>query len=187
MKREIIVKKDEKKVIPVIWTGDEAEMNYSISLAGQGADATLLMLLLGDEDKTAAVNTTVLHQKPDTVSRVIVKGALRDKSRVDFEGLVKVERGAKRSNAWLASHILLLSDQSGGRAVPNLEIDENDVKAGHAATVGKVNELELFYLMSRGISKEAATNLIVQGFLQSLLNEFPSAVGKKARKELKWI
>lgn len=187
MSKKIIVKKNEKRVVPVIWTGKQDEFDYQIKLTGQGADLTLLMLLLGNGSKNLVINTDVIHQASDTKSRIIVKGALNDSSHVDFEGLVKIEHGAKRSNAWLAAHMLLLSEQAGGRAVPKLEIIENDVKAGHASTVGKVDELQLFYLMSRGLTKEASTRLVVQGFLESILSEFPVKDAAKARKELKWL
>ncbi len=186
MIKNIIVKENQKRVIPVIWTGEESELNYQIRLAGRGADVVLLMLLLGSGNSTITVKTNVVHESPNTKSRIIVKGALNDASRADFEGFVKIERGAKQSNTWLASHLLLLSDSAGGRAVPNLEIIENDVKAGHAATVGKVNEIELFYLMSRGLSKEASTKLLIQGFLESLLSEFPLKDAVSARKKLRW-
>ncbi|KKR29744.1 MAG: SufBD protein [Candidatus Woesebacteria bacterium GW2011_GWA1_39_8] len=187
MSKNIVVKADQKRVVPVIWTGNESEIEYDIKLAGRGAEVTLLMLLFGDGNKNLATNINVLHDAPDTKSRVVVKGALNDASHVDFEGLVKIEPGAKHANAWLAAHLLLLSEQAGGRAVPKLEITENDVKAGHASTVGKVNDMELFYLMSRGLSKEASTGLIVQGFLESLLSEFPIKDAVSARKKLKWL
>jgi Fe-S cluster assembly protein SufD len=99
---------------------------------------------------------------------VIVKGVLDDSSKVDFEGLTKIDRGAKNSNAWLESRLLLISDKATGRAVPNLEISENEVKAGHAATVGKIDETEIFYLMSRGLPRNQAVKLIVDGFIGDL-------------------
>lgn len=183
----IIVKQNQKKVIPIIWTGEEKEFDYQIKLGGQGADLLFLMLLFGTGGSDLTIRTKVIHEYPDTKSRVIIKGALTDSSRVDFEGLVKIENGAKKSDTWLAAHLLLLSDQAGGKAVPNLEISENDVKAGHATTIGKLNDMELFYLMSRGLTKETSTKLIVQGFLGSLLREFPTKDALSAKKKLKWI
>ena len=186
MIKNIIVKKDQRKIIPIIWTGKENEFVYQIRLTGRGANVILLMLLLGDKDKKLNIKTNVIHEDSDTKSRVIIKGALDDLSQVNFEGMVRIEHGAKRSNAWLAAHLLLLSDGAGGTAVPKLEIIENEVKAGHASTVGKINDMELFYLMSRGLTKETSTKLIVQGFLESLLSEFPIKDVVNARKKLKW-
>lgn len=187
MTKNIILKEDQKRIIPIVWTGEEDELDYQIKLSGRGADVTLLMLLLGKDKKNLVIKADVIHEKPDTKSRVIVKGALDDSSHIDFEGLVKIEYGAKHSNTWLAAHLLLLSHEASGSAVPKLEIIENDVKAGHASTVGRVNEMELFYLMSRGLSKKASMNLVVQGFLESLLAEFPLKDAVNARNKLKWM
>ncbi len=185
MRKNVSVSAGMKKMIPILWIGDEAEIIYTIRLAGEGAEITMPILLLGKDNQAVSILIDIDHQKPNTKSRLLVKGALTDKSRVDFNGLVKIEKGARGANAWLGANLLLLSKQASGRAVPNLEIAESDVKAGHAATVGRVSDLELFYLMSRGVSKEAATNLIVEGFLQSLLAEFPEKLADKARKSLR--
>ena len=185
MNYKITVKQNEELTLPVIWTGEEAEINYDISLSQIGAKINFLMLLLGTKENKVKINVHIVHEKPQTVSRVIVKGVLNDSSSVDFDGLVKINKKSKLSNAWLAAHLLLLSDKAKGRAVPSLEILENDIKAGHATTVGKVSEQELFYLMSRGLSEKKATNLIVEGFLKGMLNEFPLELAKKARKSLK--
>jgi Fe-S cluster assembly protein SufD len=187
MTRNIQVLENQKKVIPIIWTGKETDFNFRIRLAGRGAKLTLLMLLLGVGDRKLSIITDVTHEKPNTQSQVVIKGALSDFSNVNFEGLVKIEKGAKNSKAWLAAHLLLLSNSAGGRAVPKLEILENDVKAGHASTIGKIDDAELFYLMSRGLTKETAKKLVVQGFLESILMEFPIKDAESARKKLKWI
>lgn len=179
---EIIVKENEELILPALWTGEEKELVYSISLAGKGASVKFLGLLLGQEDQGLKLKITVVHQAENTKSEVIIKSALRDTSSVFFDGLIKIEKGAKGTNAWLAAHLLLLSQKSRGIAVPNLEILENDIKAGHAATVGRINDLELFYLMSRGIPEEKAKQLIVEGFLQSILNQFPKELVEKANR-----
>jgi Fe-S cluster assembly protein SufD len=152
----------------MVWTGKEKEINYEKVLAKKGEELTLLVLLLGKEDNSVSVRVNVQHKASDTTSKVIVKGVLDDSSKVDFEGLTKIDRGAKNSNAWLESRLLLISDKATGRAVPNLEISENEVKAGHAATVGKIDETEIFYLMSRGLPRNQAVKLIVDGFIGDL-------------------
>jgi Fe-S cluster assembly protein SufD len=181
---EIIIKANEEKVVPVLWLGEEDELSYDIKLAGKGASITLLILLLGDTTDKLSLRTNIYHQKPHTTSKIIVKGALDGSAMVNYEGLVKIEPGAVGTNAWLAAHLLLLSDKASGRAVPSLEILENDIKAGHATTVGRVNDLEMFYLRSRGIPEKAAKSLIIQGFLTSMLSEFPEKIAAKAAKEL---
>jgi Fe-S cluster assembly protein SufD len=183
---EIIVKEDEELVLPALWTGEEKELTYNIFLVGKGASITFLGLLLGNESNGLKLKITVTHQAENTTSNVIIKSALRDSSSVFFDGLIKIEKGAKGTNAWLAAHLLLLSQTSRGIAVPNLEIIENDIKAGHAATVGRINDLELFYLMSRGIPEEKAKELIVRGFLESIINQFPQKLSDKASAHLNW-
>jgi Fe-S cluster assembly protein SufD len=184
MTEEIIIKQNEELVLPILWTGEETQMHYDIKLAGKGAKITLLALLLGRETQKVDLKTKISHQGQQTTSKIIVKGALNDSAAIFFDGLVKIEPGATGTNAWLAAHILLLSNKAKGIAVPSLEILENDIKAGHATTVGRVNDMELFYLMSRGLSERAATSLIVQGFLNSMLEEFPEKIADQARKEL---
>ncbi len=183
---EIVVKENEELVLPALWTGEEKELVYNILLQGKGASVKFLGLLLGNESQGLKLKITVTHQAENTTSEVIIKSALRDTSSVFFDGLIKIEKGAKGTNAWLAAHLLLLSQKSRGIAVPNLEILENDIKAGHAATVGRINDLELFYLMSRGIPEEKAKELIVRGFLESIINQFPTKLSEKANEHLQW-
>ncbi len=183
---EIIVKENEQLVLPVLWTGEETELVYTILLQGKGASVTFLGLLLGNENQGLKLKITVTHRAENTTSNVIIKSALADASSVFFDGLIKIEKGAKGTSAWLGAHLLLLSEKSRGIAVPNLEILENDIKAGHAATVGRINDLELFYLMSRGLPEGKAKELIVEGFLESMLKEFPKEMNDKvAQKFLK--
>jgi len=177
---EIIVKENEELVVPILWTGEETELSYTITLAEKGASVKLLGLLIGHESQSLKLKVTVFHKAENTISDVIIKSALCDTSQIFFDGLIKIEKGAKGTNAWLAAHILLLSQKSKGIAVPNLEILENDIKAGHAATVGRINDLELFYLMSRGLPEEKAKQLIVDGFLQSIITQLPADLQKKA-------
>lgn len=184
MQNEIIVKENQHQLVPLLWLGRESAIDYSIHLAGKGAQVTLLGLLLGQKSDELDIRTNIYHEVPETRSEVIIRGALTDTAKVNFEGLVKIRPGAKGTNAWLAAHLLLLSDQAKGRAIPSLEILENDIKAGHATTVGRVNDLEVFYLMSRGLSRQKAKALIIQGFLSSLLTQFPKDLQIKAQKEL---
>jgi len=168
--KNIITKKNENLVLPIIWRGKEKEINYDIKLAGVNSSLILQMLLLGKNDDKVKIKINVDHQAIETKSKILVKGIVNDNASVDFNGLVKIEKGAKGADAWLSANLLLLSDSVKGRAVPALEILENDVKAGHATTIGKINETELFYLMSRGLSETKAIDLIVQGFLNGFLN-----------------
>lgn len=184
MQQGITIKENQHQLVPLLWTGRESTVDFTIHLAGKGAHVTLLGLLLGQGADALDVKANIFHDAPETKSEVVIRGALTDTAKVNFEGLVKIQPGAKGTNAWLAAHLLLLSDQAKGRAIPSLEILENDIKAGHATTVGRVNELEVFYLMSRGVSRQKAKELIIQGFLSSLLQQFPKNLQRQAQKEL---
>lgn len=184
MNNNIIVKENERLVLPVVWFGKEAEISYNIQLAGVGSELTFLMLLLGEKEHKVKIQVNVDHQAQETKSKVIVKGVINDSASVDFNGLVKIEKGSKHANAWLSANLLLLSNKAKGRTVPSLEILENDVKAGHATTVGRVNDSEIFYLMSRGLSKNQAEKLIIQGFLDSFIKQFPEGSAKQQARRL---
>lgn len=180
----ITVKKDEKRVVPMLWTGQETELSYTITLTQPGASVEFNGLLLGKESDNLALDVTVVHAAPQTSSNVVIKSALNDSAKADIKGLVRIEPGAKGTQTWLAAHLLLLSDKAKGLAIPSLEILENDVKAGHATTVGRLNDLELFYLMSRGLPQKAAKQLIVSGFLQEMIKAFPDELASQATKHL---
>lgn len=182
--KKIIIKKDEHRTVPILWTGAETELEYVITLAEPGASVTLNGLLLGAHEENLLAKVTVIHNAPQTTSEVIIKAALTERAKVDIHGLVKIEPGAKGTQTWLAAHLLLLSDKAKGLAIPSLEILENDVKAGHATTVGRLNDMELFYLMSRGLSKQIAKQLIVSGFLQDMISGFPKKLATQATTNL---
>ncbi|MEK7571918.1 MAG: SufD family Fe-S cluster assembly protein [Patescibacteria group bacterium] len=183
--KNVIIKENETLVLPILWTGEESEISYEVLLSGQGASVAILGLLLGKDDAALQIKINVTHAAKNTKSEVILKGALTDAAKVNFEGLVKINHGATGTNAWLAAHLLLLSDKSKGRAIPSLEILENDIKAGHATTVGRINDIEMFYLMSRGLSREQAKQFVVQGFLASILEKFPREFQQKAKKNVR--
>jgi Fe-S cluster assembly protein SufD len=187
MNKTVIVKENENLVLPVVWFGKEKEIDYNISLTGVNSNLTFLMLLLGKKEDRVKIKININHQNKETKSKVIVKGIIDENASIDFNGLIKVEKGSRGSNAWLSANLLLLSDCARGQVVPALEILENDVKAGHAATVGKVSDSEMFYLMSRGLSEIIARDLIVQGFLGGFLQEFPEGnIKEEALKEIKY-
>lgn len=171
----------KNKFVRIFWDGKETSLNYNFTLSKPNTTLSLLGLLIGSGTKELDIKITVIHAAPNTKSEIILKGVLKDLSRVNLEGLVKIEKGAKGTNTWLATHLLILSDQAKGKAVPSLEILENDIQAGHAATVGKVSDAEMFYLQSRGLSKDQAKSLIVEGFLSSVLQKMPKNIQSKVK------
>jgi Fe-S cluster assembly protein SufD len=105
----------------------------------------------------------------------LFKGAVGGQSRSIYTGLIRVEKEARGTNAFQTNRNLKLSDTAWAESVPNLEIETNDVKCSHASTVGPVDEEQVFYLESRGVPTEIAERLIVAGFFDEVLDEFPVA------------
>ncbi|MBI1871836.1 SufD family Fe-S cluster assembly protein, partial [Candidatus Collierbacteria bacterium] len=103
-----------------------------------------------------------------TNGRVVIRGIAKNGARVAVTGMIKIREGANQVDDFLEMRILLLDDRSQAKAEPKLEIEANDVKASHAAAVGKIDEEQLFYLTSRGMKREAAEKLIVDGFLRAV-------------------
>jgi Fe-S cluster assembly protein SufD len=182
--KKIIVRKDEHKLVPLLWTGKETELEYVITLAEPGAKVDFRGLLLGSAEQNLIIKVTVIHAAPQTDSDVVIKAALTGRAKADIHGLVKIESGAKGTKTWLAAHMLLLSDKAKGLAIPSLEILENDVKAGHATTVGRLDDMQLFYLMSRGLTKKLAKKLVVAGFVREITDQLPPKLVKIAEEAL---
>lgn len=183
MSSRIVVCAGEKLILPLLWTGEGMAMNYDITLAEPGASLQIVGLLIGKSDSLADCNIVVNHAAPQTTSEVTIKSSLSGNSSAILTGLVKVQPGAKGAKAWFAANILL-SDEATGQVVPSLEILENEVTAGHATAVGRVSDDEVFYLMSRGLSRAAATKLIISGFLQDIIDKLPPELALRAQKEL---
>src|SRR3990170_4350948 len=149
LKLEITIKKGQKEVIPFELLESK---RLDVVLAEEGAEVEIVGLVIGRGSDEKSLEAYITHAAPRTKSRVIVKSVLTGKSKFDFRGNVKIEKGAKGSDAYLRSDTLLFDDAKMGDDTPALEILEPDVKAGHAATIGKVDEQMLFYLMTRGLS-----------------------------------
>lgn len=163
---EIILKKDEKRLIPVLLAQEQKRID--VVLAGENSEVEIVGLVLGKDADEKAMEVYITHSAPRTKSKVNVRAVMRNRSKFDFRGNVKIEKGAKGADAYLRSDALLFDEAKMGDDTPALEILERDVKAGHAATVGKVDEVMLFYLMSRGLSKKQAEKLLVDGFIEPI-------------------
>lgn len=142
-------------------------------LQGNGSRSHSSMIFFGHATQHLDVSSTMRHIGSNTDGTMETKGALKDKARAVYRGLTKIERGARESSAYQRENTLLLSDQARNDAIPALEIDEDAVRAGHAATAGQVDEEQLFYLMSRGISRGKALEVIVKGFFEPIMQSIP--------------
>lgn len=170
---KIIVRENEEKIIPIVWTnGKDQKLTIEADLVGKGASLKILGIVLGNEYEEFALNTNIYHKAPKTRSRVHIRGVLYDHAVFNNEGLIHIKKGAKQADGFFTAKVLLFDDAK-GRSIPSLEIDENEVKAGHAATTGQVDENILFYLQSRGLDRKEAEKLIVSGFFEPIIRELP--------------
>jgi Fe-S cluster assembly protein SufD len=138
-------------------------------LAEPGAFSEMLGIYFADEDQHFDHRSEQDHAAPNGTSDLLYKGALRDRSRGVYSGWVHVRPHAQKTNAMQTNRNIILSDAAFARSIPNLEIEADDVRCGHAASVGPVEEEQLFYLMSRGIPRPEAERLIVFGFFNEVL------------------
>ena len=114
-----------------------------------------------------------MHGAPYTSSRIVSKSISKDGGRASYRGLVKIVNGAKKSKSNVVCDALILDPKSQSDTYPYIEIDEDDVSVGHEASVSKIGDEQLFYLMSRGLSEHEAMTMIVSGFIEPLVKELP--------------
>jgi Fe-S cluster assembly protein SufD len=139
-------------------------------LAGPGATSRVTGAYFADGTQHLDYDTFQEHMAPSTTSDFAFKGALRDTARAVWRGMIRVEEGAQKTNAYQENRNLLLSKTAHADSIPGLEILANDVRCTHGATLGQVDRDQLFYLMTRGLTRAEAERLIVRGFFQDVLD-----------------
>jgi Fe-S cluster assembly protein SufD len=149
------------------WTG------VNVQLREPGSQAKLFGLMLTDGRQHLDYQTLQDHQAPHTESDLTFKNALLGRSRTVFRGVVWLHPEAQQTAAYQSAHALLLSSQARADAIPILEIEADDVRCKHGATTGRIDDDHMFYLMSRGLSYQEAQRMIVSGFLETVVTEFP--------------
>ena len=139
-------------------------------LADRGATSRVTGAYFADGTQHLDYDTYQLHAAPDTTSDFAFKGALRDSAATVWRGMIRVEEGAQKTNAYQENRNLLLSKTATANSIPGLEILANDVRCTHGATLSQVDREQLFYLMARGLPRSEAERLIVRGFFQDVLD-----------------
>lgn len=172
--RRAIVEQDGS----VNWLNGEMNWGNSMSdtasiLKGEGACSDIKSILVGSGNQTMNITARTVHFGKNSPSDMVIRAVMREQSTAILNGITKIEKGASGANGQQTEKILMLHPDARGDANPILLIDEDDVKAGHAASVGQVNPEQLYYMMSRGISRVEAERLIVYGFLAPVVAEVP--------------
>lgn len=154
--------------------GSKITMKYpAVFLKGPGARADILSVAYAGKGQHIEAGTKILHLAPNTTSVVVSKSISRGGGRSSYRGLLKVVPGATGSKANVRCDALLLDEESQSDTYPYMDVKEDDISLGHEATVSKIGDEQLFYLMSRGLSENEATALIVQGFIEPVVKELP--------------
>jgi len=153
--------------------GRMVKSNSYFDLAGSGAQAFVHGFMFGDSRQHFHLHTLQRHLVDHTTSDLLIKSCLRDRARSIYQGLIQVSEGAQRTDAYQANRNLLLSDTARADSIPGLEILANDVRCTHGATIGHVDEEQMYYLMARGLPRNEAQRLIVEGFFAPVLDRIP--------------
>jgi len=163
--------------------GSRLSKNWlNMELLGAGSSGELLGLYFPSDRQHLDHHTNQLHKADHATSDLLFKGALKDRARSVYQGFIKVYPQAQKTNAYQANRNLMLSQQARADSIPGLEIEADDVRCTHGATAGQVPDEYIFYLMARGIDRANAERMVVQGFLEEVLNRIPVA-GVKSKLE----
>lgn len=155
----------------VLFLTNNSEVAFEINLAGEQAKAEVIAVVLGKNTNEINLKTKQNHLAQNTKSDLIVKSVLTDSARFNFSGLINIAKKAQISDAYQRNENLLLSKGARCNSKPYLEILANNVRCTHGATMGRTDTEQLFYLQTRGLSPEQASKLLVDGFLNSLLDK----------------
>jgi Fe-S cluster assembly protein SufD len=165
------VKKDAQLKFFSSLVSDQMKANLSMDLLEEGASVNLSSLTISAKDQNQTIDATITHYAPNTYGDMTNIGIVNDRGQIVLNGIGKIEKGMKNANAFQNLKGIILSDLAICEVNPVLIIDEFDVKAGHGATVGKIEENQLYYLMSRGLSQKQAERLIIGGFIKPIIDE----------------
>lgn len=163
--------RNEQTIVLLITGRIKQDITISVRLNKEGSSAMIVGLVKGDNGDAITLRTLQYHGSRETTSNLLVKSLLKGKASFVYDGAIRVEPKAQKTDAYQRNENLLLSPNAHAQSKPKLEILANDVRCTHGATIGCVRDDELWYLASRGIDKTEATTLIARGFLRSVVTK----------------
>jgi Fe-S cluster assembly scaffold protein SufB len=173
--KKAICGKDGRITWVLGYFGSRAERSRLESIfEGEGASAEDIEVVFGDGYQRFDLVSDLSHVAGNSRGRIICNSVLKDNSRSIFKGMIRIGKEAKSSNAYLAGHAILLSPNAKSDAIPGLEILTNEVKATHSASVAQIDQEQIFYMMTRGLSEDEAKKFIVLGFLEPAISRIDS-------------
>ncbi len=153
--------------------GHLGRLDLGVDLVGDGSSSEMVGVYFGEDNQTLDYRVVIDHFGRNTSSEVFLKGAVEDSAESVFTGLLRIEKEARRTQTFETNRNLVLSENAKAHSVPNLEILCDDVVCGHASSVGPLEEDQLYYLQSRGLSKPRAERLLIKGFFQEVIDRLP--------------
>jgi len=173
----------------ILLGGRIARSRFNLGLNGRGSSFEGYQVFFCDGKQRYDLDANLVHNSPDSAGSLTARGVLKGESQSIFKGMVKIKKGAKNSHSYLAHHAMLLDKRARSDAIPGLDIDTNEVKATHSASVAQIDEEQIFYLEARGLPKDEAKKLIVIGFFEPVLSRIPIEFAREGAKftvEGKW-
>ena len=163
--------------------GSRVTMKYpSVYLNGKGAHGEVLSIAFAGKGQHQDAGGKIIHNAPDTTSKIVSKSLSKSGGRTSYRGLIKIGKEADNSKSSVVCDALLLDEESQSDTYPYIEVDNDQVNVEHEATVSKIGEEQLYYLMSRGISELEASAMIVNGFIEPLVKELPMEYAMELNK-----
>jgi Fe-S cluster assembly protein SufD len=147
------------------------DAKMQVELKGEGSEVNMRAVAVSSDENKQNIDVLIIHQAPNTIGQMTNIGIANKSGKIVLNGVEKIEKGMKNANAFQTLKGIITSDKAIVEVNPILLIDEFDVKAGHGATIGKIEENQLYYLMSRGLNKKESEKLIINGFLQPIIDE----------------
>lgn len=156
--------------VPVHLGGHVTKQRLDIVTAEQGSDMRHTGLFFTERDEHLDLFTTDLHEQGNTTGDTVWKGALTGDSRASYEGLIHIVPGAQETHTYLQTHSMLLSPKAKGDAIPSLIVETDNVSASHGGTVGELDEEQIFYMTTRGLSRGEAVRILVEGYFEEVVS-----------------
>ncbi len=178
---KIITVKHNEEITVIIVTAQNAnsDINLTVDLKERNSQAKILGIVVGRGNQEIKIFTRQIHTSGDSLSDLLVKSVMFDSSSFSYDGLIRIEKKAQKSNAYQRNENLVLSDKVRVNTKPELEIEANDVRCTHGATIGKIDEEQVFYLTSRGLTEKESIDLIIKGFFEGVVDQIKDEKIKK--------
>jgi Fe-S cluster assembly scaffold protein SufB len=168
--KRVEIRRDARvKWVPVHLGGHLTRQRLDIVTAEQGSDMRHTGLFFTEREEHLDLFTTDKHEAGHTTGDTVWKGALTGESRASYEGLIHIVPGAQESHTYLQTHSMLLSPKAKGDAIPSLIVETDNVSASHGGTVGELDEEQIFYMMTRGVSRSEAVRVLVEGYFEEVV------------------